>query len=197
MMVSNDNGESWSAPTRLFDLVGSNGAASLVADSSNTLHLFFGNRDSNLLTHGVWHSTWLGEGWSIPVAVVSGPQILVGESGEEGFDPSNTQAVICQGNIIFVAWRHDPMAGPAHIWFTYLYLDSLPLPIQPISSPVTSAAATPVPTSFPSAADATIEEYDDNSNAIQSLPLNQILLLSIVPVLILFIVLILWQRKRR
>lgn len=130
MRRSSDNGNSWSSPVKLFDQVGSNGAASFAIDSGNTLHMFFGNRIGNPAIHGLWHSTWLGTQWSKPVAVVSGPQVLEEIEGEEGFDPSYAQSLIVHGNFLFVVWRHDPMAGPTHIWYTYQTLDTETIEIQ-------------------------------------------------------------------
>ncbi len=132
MTRSFDAGKTWTAPTRLFEQVGSNGAAALVVDSSDTLHMFFGNRVGDPAIHGLWHSLWLGEGWSVPEAVVSGPQVLRGMNGEEGFDPAAAQAVISQGNLLLLVWRHDPLAGPYHIWFSYRYLDTPELPTQAV-----------------------------------------------------------------
>jgi hypothetical protein len=123
-IFSDDQGEHWSSPVRISSLIGSNGPASLVIDGNETLHLFFGNRTEDDSKHGVWHSIWLGDRWSAPTAIVTGPQVPVGLNGEEGFDPDSIQSLICKGNVLFVAWRHDPSAGPIHVWYTYQYLDS-------------------------------------------------------------------------
>lgn len=124
MRRSGDGGDTWTEPVRLFEQVGSNGAAAMVVDGDNKLHMFFGNRVGTPAIHGLWHSIWLGYVWSKPAAVASGPQIAVGPNGEEGFDPSFAQAVVNRGNQIFVVWRHDPMAAPQNIWYSYQYLDA-------------------------------------------------------------------------
>lgn len=196
MTYSNDNGETWSSPTRLFEQVGSNGPAALIIDSSNTLHMFFGNRVDISTTHGLWHSIWLGGDWSTPVAIVSGPQILIGANGEEGFDPSAAQAMICQDNLLMVVWRHDPMAGPIHIWFTYQYLDSLALPTQTIQTPAAMITSTPEPTLLPTITVSVPEDYDDNFDEIDSTAINQTLFFSITPALILIAVVLFWRRNR-
>lgn len=124
MRRSRDSGDTWTQPVRLFEQVGSNGAAALLVDGKNTLHMFFGNRVGEPAIHGLWHSTWLGQVWSKPTMIVSGSQIRIGPNGEEGFDPSYAQAIVNQGNQIFVVWRHDPMAGPKNIWYSSQYLDA-------------------------------------------------------------------------
>jgi hypothetical protein len=56
---------------------------------------------------------------------------------EEGFDPSFAQAVVSQGNLLFVAWRHDPGVGPISIWYVYQILDTPQIPKQtlPVAAP--------------------------------------------------------------
>lgn len=129
MTLSKDNGDTWSFPTRLFEQVGSNGSAALVNDGSGQLHMFFGNRVGSPEIHGLWHSKWVNNAWTVPTAIVSGPQVRGEESGTEGFDPSFAQAVVSRGNLLFVAWRHDPLAIPLHIWYAYQLLDFAPSPI--------------------------------------------------------------------
>ena len=141
MRVSDDNGETWSQPVRLFDQVGSNGAAAMVIDGNNTLHMFFGNRLGAPPIHGAWHSQWLGKQWSKPEPIVSGPQIHGGERGEEGFDPSFLQAAVIRGNMLFTLWRQDPAAGPTNIWYSYKTVDAPQQPVTPL--PTVEATAQP------------------------------------------------------
>jgi hypothetical protein len=143
---SQDNGQTWSEPVRLFDHVGSNGAASLVVDSAGQLHMLFGNRIGAAI-HGMWHSTWDGNRWREPQAVISGP--LVREvPGGNGFDPSFAQAVVSQGNVLLVTWRSDPAAGPNGIWYSFTPLQSPELAAVPLPEPASAeldSARQPVP----------------------------------------------------
>ena len=96
--------------------------------------MFFGNRIGNPAIHGAWHSQWTGQYWSKPEPIVSGRQITLNAThGEEGFDPSGLQAIVSRGNLLFVVWRHDPMAGPTNIWYSHKFIDApqqetMPLP---------------------------------------------------------------------
>ena len=136
MSRSSDNGETWSQPIRLFHQVGGNGPVSMVIDSNDTLHMLFGNRVDETGTHGVWHSMWFDGRWKVPEPMVSGPQIPIGPNDEEGFDPSFIQAVVSRGNLLFVIWRHDPVAGPTSIWYSYRILDAPEYPSIPLQKPV-------------------------------------------------------------
>lgn len=153
MYRSSDDGETWTQPIRLFEQVGGNGPVSMVIDSSEILHMLFGNRVDSTGIHAVWHSRWMNDHWSNPEAIVAGPQIRIGPNGEEGFDPSFIQAVISRGNLLFTIWRHDPMAGPTNIWFSYRTLDATelpPTPFQVITAP-TSESPVGVTTADPTA----------------------------------------------
>lgn len=197
MTMSVDNGETWSLPVRLFEQVGSNGPASLLLDGDNTLHMFFGNRIDASLTHGVWHSVWQGSGWSAPSAVVSGPQVLMGANGEEGFDPAEIQAVICQDNILFVAWRHDPVAGPTHIWYTYQYLDTPVLPALVVRTPTAGAVVALENEPLVSDIAGSQEDIDRDMGEVDSLSTAELFVYSLVPALLLIAVLLLWWQNRR
>jgi hypothetical protein len=141
MQRSYDGGDTWTVPVRLFAHVGSNGAASLVKDSDNVLHMFFGNRIGNPAIHGMWHTTWQEETqhWREPEPVDSGPRV-VGRVGGNGFDPSAARAIILQGNILLLTWVTDPGAGRNGVWYTYTKLDIPETPIKPLPS----ALATPI-----------------------------------------------------
>lgn len=194
MIRSFDGGSTWSAPTRLFEQVGSNGAAALVTDSADGLHMFFGNRVGTPAIHGLWHSVWMNDGWSAPEAVVSGPQVLVGPNNEEGFDPSYAQAVISQGNLLLVVWRHDPMAGPLHVWYSYRYLNTPAIPTQAVELP--AATGTPVPTATPAGSPTpAAEKFDGDSPESAPVEINTLLAVSLVPVLILIIAVLVRRRN--
>lgn len=197
MIRSFDGGNTWTSPTCLFEQVGSNGAAALVIDSSNTLHMFFGNRIDRQAVHGLWHSIWQGEAWSAPEAVLSGPQVLVGANNEEGFDPSYAQAIISQGNLLLVIWRHDPMAGPQHIWYTYRYLNTPVIPTPTALTPTASVTSTPAITPSPAAVTRTPVVYDDSPAAANSADISKVLLISLAPALILILFLAFLRRKKQ
>jgi hypothetical protein len=197
MTMSVANGETWSLPVRLFEQVGSNGPASLLLDGGNTLHMFFGNRIDASLTHGVWHSTWEDSGWSAPIAVVSGPQVLQGSYGEEGFDPSEIQAIICQENILFIAWRHDPRAGPTHIWYTYQYLETPALSTLAVRTPTAGAVVTLENEPLVSDIAGSQEDIDRDMEEADTLSTAELLVYSLVPALLLIAVLLFWPQNRR
>jgi hypothetical protein len=135
MRRSQDGGINWSEPVRLFDHIGSNGAASLVIDSNDDLHMFFGNRIGWPSIHGLWHSKWQGNHWSMPLAIISGPPA-------PNFDPGRQQAVVSQGNVIMVNWIQE-LGRPERngVWYSYQVLNA---PERPIS-----VLPTPEPTPFP------------------------------------------------
>jgi hypothetical protein len=197
MIRSFDGGETWTAPTRLFEQVGSNGAAALVIDSSDTLHMFFGNRVGEPATHGLWHSTWLGSSWSIPEPVVSGPHVMIGPNGEEGFDPSYAQVAISRGNLLLVVWRHDPTAGPTHIWYSFRYLNAPQLPAETVPAPVPTATQvleTALPSFTPVSPVSTFA--DDFPAEGGSEEINKALATGIGPALILIIIIIVLVRRK-
>ena len=143
MVRSSDGGKSWSEKTRLFPHVGSNGEASLVVDNNNVLHMLFGNRvtlNNGATIYGMWHSTWEGEGWSTPQAIVSGPRVADLERGN-GFDPSFANALVSQGNLILVTWVSDPAAGQNGVWYSHTTVDAPELAVKtgPILEQTTAA----------------------------------------------------------
>lgn len=201
MRWSGDGGDTWTEPVRLFEQVGSNGAAALVVDSNNTLHMFFGNRVGGPpAIHGLWHSIWLGQVWSKPAAIVSGPQITIRENGEEGFDPSYAQAIVNRGNQIFVFWRHDPMAGPQNIWYSYFYRDA------PQDTRVPYPTLTPTqifdfPTDTPPTEEIPVSAKTVTSNSPQPVSSGQgrsspniTIIASLIPVVLVVILIIIMSR---
>jgi hypothetical protein len=154
MQRSFDGGDTWTDPVRLFAHVGSNGAASFVHDSNNTLHMFFGNRVGTPIINGMWYTTWQPDEqrWREPQAVVAGPRVT-GRIGGNGFDPSFARAVVVQGNILLLTWVTDPGAGRNGVWYTYTLLDT---PVMPRQS-LPEATPTPTPTPLP-AVDSTMLE---------------------------------------
>lgn len=136
MRRSFDDGATWSDPVILFPRhVGVNGSLSLVTDSNDNLHLFFGQRiTGNPDIHGMWHSLWVNNRWTEPDAVIKGPRVLDIE-GYSGFDPYEARAVVSQGNVLLVTWRTDP--GDIRdngVWYSYAVLNAPELPIATLQS---------------------------------------------------------------
>jgi hypothetical protein len=167
---SNDGGRTWTDPVRISPHhKGTNGAVSFVVDSSNILHLFFGQRiDDN--NHGMWHSVWQEYKWTEPEAVVRGPQVR-DQIGGKGFDPRSARAVISQGNVALVTWATDGMAGKNGAWYSYAVLDTPELSVIALPTPL--ATSTPVPTLIatpslsnitPSPTRSVVPNYEDNSS---------------------------------
>lgn len=133
MRSSSDDGETWDTPTAIFPRhIGVNGALSLVIDSNDELHLFFGQRISGSPDiHGMWHSTFINNRWTEPEALIKGPKVsdLVGSNS---FDPNTAHAVVSQGNVILVTWRTDPGARGNGVWYSYKTGFGPELPVEPL-----------------------------------------------------------------
>jgi hypothetical protein len=160
MRRSSDSGNTWSQRFSLFPHVGSNGAASLVIDGNNVLHMFFGNRVTigGQITHGMWHSVWQNGQWSPPQAIVSGPK-------QADFDPSDARAIVSQGDTILVTWMTDPGAIRLGTGGTYYSYTEVEAPMQPIS-----AIPMPSPTLTSSPTEALISALVTTEPALTSLP---------------------------
>jgi hypothetical protein len=138
MRLSKDLGRTWSDPVRPFPHIGEYENPIIVRDGDGVLHMFLGNRIGDPGTHGMWHSIWLGDGWSDLTPIVSGPRTNT-------FDPSAPQAVVSQGNVILVAWWNNVVdAGPAT--YSYTVLNTHELPIVPNPTPTLTPADTPIAT---------------------------------------------------
>lgn len=203
---SQDDGQTWTSPKRVTpNHVGTNGAISYAVDSSDTLHIFFGERidDDN---HGVWHLTWTGNGWTGLESVVRGPQII-DRQGNKGFDPHSAKGIVVNGNLLFVAWATDGIAGVNGAWFSYKYIDTprwpkreLPLvslPVQvPTATPIgdDTSIATPPPVSTPKPVGTFPKE---NSQTVLSS--GRILLTALVPsmAIVCAMILLVVSRARR
>lgn len=122
-----DGGATWTSPSQLSPQhLGTNGRVSFVVDSADTLHGFFGER-INDLNHGIWQITWMGDSWTPPEAIVSGPQIRDVQGGN-GFDPAAARAIIGNGNTVLVTWATDGFAGVNGAWYSYKTLNAPALP---------------------------------------------------------------------
>ena len=180
--ISNDGGLSWSNPKLLStNHVGTNGPASVVIDSENRAHLFYGQR-SGAKSHGIWHTTWNGHEWIHRFPVVSGPQI-VDRINKTGFDPTRARAVMIGGNLLLVTWGTDGKAGSNGGWYSHTIVDSPEIPIEPLPIPTSSPTVIPtiIPSIAPAKATATptpttvLKAKEDMSPLVQILQTNPIM----------------------
>jgi hypothetical protein len=139
MQRSSDGGKTWDNPSIIFPRqIGVNGSLSLVIDSGNILHLFFGQRISGQPDiHGMWHSTYSKGRWQEPESVVKGP-LVDDKVGRNSFDPFEARAVAMQGNTLLLTWRTESTRIPNGVWYSYEGVDSPELPIVPLPTFVNS-----------------------------------------------------------
>ena len=202
MRRSSDGGQSWTDPVRLFPHVGSNGAASLIIDGNNVMHMFFGNRLDSTGAHGMWHSDWLGNRWSDPEAIVSGPVA-------PGFDPARPRSVISQGNTMFVVWQTEPgqinLGTSLGDWYSYATLDTPELPLVPFKSEAAKPAiqpgaeavtltVTPAPSEPSPSPEANIEIHQE-PGTVQTNP-GMLVLLGLLPAFLLSVGILILNRFR-
>jgi hypothetical protein len=188
MKRSFDGGDTWTEPVRLFEHVGTNGAASLVIDGDNVLHMFFGNRvGPHPATHGMWHSIWRNGQWSEPQAIVSGP------SGPS-FDPARASAVVSQGNTILVAWTQEPGRPERNgAWFSFLNLDIpmtpvVTMPASAVSSDSDSSTRTPAISVTPTPRVVPLIQDDDSATLLLETNPATPIAVGVLPALMLLLV---------
>jgi hypothetical protein len=194
---SSDGGRTWTSPARVSSFhVGTNGPISLVVDSNDVLHMFFGQR-INSDNHGMWHKVWLGDRWSNIEAVVSGPVSQV--PGEE-FDPTYANAVVSQGNTVLLTWTTDAQSIVHDVWYSYTVLDTPELPVVAWPTPPPAPTVTPTPTAIPPAPPPTPSHRPSSINQ-EDMPTEIAdsptvpLILGIVPVVLLIVSIIVVQRS--
>ncbi|HLY27929.1 MAG TPA: sialidase family protein [Aggregatilineales bacterium] len=209
LRTSSDNGVTWTDPIAPFIHVGNNGAGSFAVDSSDNLHLFWGQRiTGNPDIHGMWHSIWQSGHWSEPEAIVSGP-LVSDHTGDKAFDPTAAQAIVSQGNVMLVTWRSDFGLKGNGVWYSYSILQTPELPlatVAPQANPNITAAPTVgsakvVPTgSSETTSVATKSAPLSPQNFVTDLnnPISE-LLVGIVPVVVLILAIIafIWYRSNR
>jgi hypothetical protein len=198
MRRSSDGGITWDDPFNIFPRhVGVNGSLSLVIDSNNDLHLFFGQRISGTPDiHGMWHSIWKNNRWTEPESVVRGP-VKVDQEGFSGFDPYEARAVVSQGNVILVTWRTDLASKGNGVWFSYRMIDAPELPSVQLPSPETKTITPPEPTLLDRSFNRTPLPVDDSFLKTPSSPINvgsAILVMLVVVILFIMTVLIISKR---
>lgn len=186
MRRSTDNGETWTEAVEPFPSRGEYGWADFVIDSSNTLHMFLGDRGSGLT---LWHAVWKDGLWQDLEPIV--PQSETTYEGPQAFHPWFPHAAISQGNTILVTWTTDEGVADNGTWYTYKTLNTPSLPIIPLPTPPPVATSTPnpTPTVFEPEPTATVRHFvieQENLNS-SSNSNNQAtpLILGIVPVVLL------------
>ncbi|MCB0189202.1 MAG: exo-alpha-sialidase [Caldilineaceae bacterium] len=185
---SRDNGLTWSEPVKAFPShIGSNGPVTFVIDSNDVLHVFFGERTGeHPADHGMWHSTWDGNQWRPPRAIVS-------DKVRDDFDPSFARAILSQGNVILVTWMTDPGKLQRGTWYSYTTLAAPELPVEALPTPppptATTVAIVAWPTATPTPHPRIVRSTTDTS-AGQGNNAIQLMVVSIFPVLTMVFALI-------
>ena len=168
------------------------------------LHLFFGQRiPGSPDIHGMWHSTWENDGWSEPEGIITGRKVLDKE-GFTSFDPVQAQAAVSQGNVILVTWMTDFGSKGNGVWYSYKELNLPELPIVPLPS-TNSIQATPLHPFTEQTTEISQSQNSSSENQISGLVqepagnelnLNEIIGISVLPVLLLILIVMFFVRKR-
>jgi hypothetical protein len=111
----------------LVPTVGEYGNAAFAVDSSETLHVVFGDRARHL---NLWHSIWRDGAWQEPEPIAPATEATTYRTGPEEFHPSRPRLVASQGNVLLAAWRTDPGHPHNGTWFAYERLDVPELPLM-------------------------------------------------------------------
>lgn len=196
MRRSKDWGKTWSEPIRPFPQEGGNGGAVLLHDSQGVLHIVLANRIDELAIGGMWHGTWLGDGWS-DLEMVNAQS-----SYEEMLHASRPRAVISQGNALLTAWWHDVRDSPLAS-YSYSILDSPELPIVTPGIPAGIIDQTNEEQAIAVVLTLTAEPILNRTGDIKDLSaqtkgsgLATTMLLGSIPVVVLIILFILIARRR-
>lgn len=109
---SADNGETWSNPRKVFDLVGENAMVGPMAeDSAGNLHAASHGRYSisgREDVHGVFYIPWEGSQWGERYPIATGSKL-------DEYDPQNPRLYAFGGNNLMALYGNDPPRG---IWFS-------------------------------------------------------------------------------
>jgi len=194
MRLSTDGGLTWTDPIRPFPHIGEYENPVMVQDGNGVIHMLLGNRVGNPATHGMWHTTWLGQGWAELQPIVSG-------SRTDKFDPSAPQAVISQGNVLLVAWWNNVVEAEPSM-YSYTVLNASELPVRPFPTdspqviPTVEPSATPVVSNRVSTAIPTFSSQGDAQRT-QKTPNPAVpIFVGILPVIVFAVGIVIYQRYR-
>jgi hypothetical protein len=212
--ISQDNGFNWSSPIKIPELYGSTAlrdnrldSFSMATDGVGNVHLVVVGRimpDQNQL--GVYHTTWNGESWSVP-QTIQPPSVNL---------PSWPRIAVSLGNRLHVVYTLNSSAnmglseGDEGVRLDIMHAQSQ-IPVASSSSmgvPVPYPTLTPVPTPTPAPQALIVEPtspvfLDRSPSAVDAQNLRtevddySMLLLSGVPVVLLFAVALFIIRRRR
>jgi hypothetical protein len=167
----------------------------MLRDGDGVIHMILGDRTALPEIHGMWQSTWLGQGWSDLEPIVSGPRSAT-------FDPSAPKAVVSQGNVILAAWRNDVRdAGPAV--YSYIVLNVTESPMIPFPTPTPIPTVTPSPTEniLESTPVSTLKPMLESPNPQQGAQTTENsmlpIIVAVIPVLMISMAVIVIHRVRR
>jgi hypothetical protein len=164
--LSTDGGRTWSENQVILpNLVGENGFANYVVDSSNLLHLLVVKRaDPNSFAQGVWHTTWDQDHWIDPELLGTRNLLLYEKAGK--LDPQSLETItqgtftgnglryqmstIVNGNQLFVVVvnEFDGEIWSSHTTLGAPYISPKPYPF-PTASIDLMPSATPQITTTP------------------------------------------------
>lgn len=211
--VSQDGGRTWSQPRWILPkLVGENGFASLVVDSSDTLHLLIVKRgDPDSIAHGIWHSSYRNNQWSEPVLVGSGydnlyemldpldqPDLLGMMQGTfTGGGLRYQDAVVVNGNELFVVIVNE---YDGDVWVNRAMLDAPYRALQAYAEPTPTATPTQKPASsgeIPTTPLPAIPLDPQPSNTQANNGPARVVLFAAIPSLLLILVMIAFVRAAR
>jgi hypothetical protein len=215
-----DGGKTWTIPIRISQRhEGRNGVSTFVIDGNDVLHAIFADRipitvnGSYDAIGGVFHSVWLGSGWSEPqvIAAMTGNEakaVSLKDPNFPAFAPGYAHAVISQGNIILVTWRTDPGLVDNGVWYSFSRIDAPTLPVEPLptinSNSVLALDVTPIPTlsnidqnSTPKETDTSFSDFGSPASPVATNPILPITdsITLVVLLLLVVVALRLIQRK--
>ncbi len=149
--ISQDGGETWSAPYLILDdMEGLNGFLVPLMDGSGQQHLIIDMRTRDTQVVGIYYARWLDPGWSqvLPVATAA----------PYGPSAHYTAATVRLGNELHVVWTQLRLG---EIWYVHGTVPGVPAataepirrsetlvpPVEPVTS--TEVSANPAPTARP------------------------------------------------
>ena len=143
--VSRDGGKTWSAPNRIYDLVGENGiVAPMALDGSGQLHAVTHGRYNagGGDIHGLFYVPWDGVRWGERTPIHTGLKT-------NDFDPQHPKLTSYGGNNLMAVYGNDPPRG---LWFSVAQVPSAAvIDARPYPTATPGTLPTAVPTRPPEA----------------------------------------------